>query len=398
MKCRLTYLFVMLIMMCGCADDSYMGALGELYGVGNQYIPVLVSYGDPSGGLVKGGGAIDSAKEWNEGIVYVYAFSSGEGADYSILSNTSPYDCLVDGSKSDPTSLAGRKAHLGFKDTYARWMDEHNVYYPTGKYRKMKYDFFSYFIDDIEVSPEDYTRTEDRVEVAVEIDGTQDVMHSMAIVSKEQLSPFAEMEQEMILSSAYGYYTAQRNIVPLFYLRHILTRLEFELIPGVVREENKTITVHSVEVESNYKAAFVVAAKDTTTIGLHFEDSIKRFKLTEDGGQPMPEDKYVINTRPSEEFRYEPTKIGGCVLLAPMEEYNAYITMSEVREDGTNVVTRAVTPVVIPFEPGMFESGNQYKVRLTIYGATQVSVSVQLEKWRDGGELGVDLDKEMENN
>lgn len=398
MKSRLAYWFVMLIMMCGCADDSYMGALGELYGVGNQFIPVLVSYGDPSGGLVKGGGAIDSAKEWKEGIVYVYAFCNGEGADYSMLSHTSPYDCLVDGSKSDPASLAGRQAHLGMKDNYARWVDGENIYYPTGKYRKMKYDFFSYFIDDIAVSSDDYTRTEDKVEVEVEIDGTQDVMHSKAVVSQEQLSPFSVTEQEMIIGSAYGYYTAQRNIVPLFYMRHMLTRLEFELIPGVVREENKTITVHSIEVESNYRAAFVVAAKDTTTLGLHFEESLRRMPLTEDGGLPMSDSQYVINTRPSQDVLFEPQKIGSCVLVAPMAEYNAYITMSEVREDGSQVVSRVETPVVIPFEPGMFESGNQYKVSLTIYGATQVNVSVNLEPWRTGGEIDVDLDKEMENS
>ena len=397
MKCRIAYVLVMLFMICGCADDSYMGALGELYGVGNQSIPVLVSYGDPAGGMVKGGGAIDSVREWQEGTVYVYAFGQGEDVDYRKHSSVSPYECLVDASKSEPGSPAGRKAFLEAKDSYARWMDDEDVYYPTGKYRRMTYDFFSYFIDDIAVTPDSYIRTADSVAVMVAIDGTQDVMHSKAEVTGEQLEPFSEMEQEMILGSAYGYYTAQRNIVPIFDMKHMLVRLEFELIPGVVKEENKIITVHSVDVESRYKASFVVAAKDSSALGLKFENTVRRMRLTEDGGVKMEDEKYIIHTRPSSSVKAEAKKIGACILAAPDMEYNAYITMTEIRDDGSMVAFRAETPVLISFAPETFEAGNQYKVKLTIYGANQISMSVEMEKWQDGGRLDVDLDKEMEN-
>lgn len=396
MKCRVAYLFLMLLMACGCVDDSYMGALGDSFGVGNQSIPVLVSYGDPSGGMVKGAGAVDGAMVGVERTVYVYAFSKGEGADYRKQSKTSPYECLLDASRTESGSLAGRKAILEFKDTYARWTDDEELFYPTGKYRRMTYDFFSYYLDDANKSFGAYTRTEESVAVKVAIDGTQDLMCAKAEVPQTQLEPFSEIEQEMIQESAYGFYTAQRNIVPVFNMKHKLVRLEFEMLPGVVKEENKIITVHSIEVESKYIGSFVVAAKDTAALGITFEDSMRRMKLTEEGGLPMEQDKYIIRTRPDNSVKAEAQKIGGCVLAAPDMEYNAYILMSEVREDGSVVVTRAETPVKIAYDPDAFKMGNQYKVKLTIYGANMVTIDVEMEKWKAGGWLSVDMDKEME--
>ena len=240
-------------------------------------------------------------------------------------------------------------------------------------------------------------RDENSVRINVEIDGTQDLMSSKAVLTEKQMGEFSPEEQALVSENAYGYYTAQRNVVPTFYMKHHLARLEFEFVPGYVREEKKTITVHRIEVESRARAYFTVAARDADSLGLAFEDKKKLLTLTEKGGLPMEDDTYVLETLPSYDTKVKPVKIGGSILVAPDEEYRAYAVMSEVREDGTVVASRARTEVLISFAPEVFEAGTQYKVRLVIYGATQVTLSVEMQKWNEGGDIDMDMDKEMEN-
>ena len=66
---RLSYISVVMAVMVGCADDSFKGASDGLYGDDGQPIPVVVALGDPSGGISKGAGAIDSMEEWSGGNI-----------------------------------------------------------------------------------------------------------------------------------------------------------------------------------------------------------------------------------------------------------------------------------------------------------------------------------------
>lgn len=393
---RISYFCIMAVLLWGCADDSYLGAMGESYGVGGQYIPVMVSVGEASGNLVKSG-SDEVPENWSNRQICVYAFARGGGISYSSTSSTAPYECLMDGTLADPANPGGRKAVLESNDSYARWEDDKELFYPFGKYRKMSYDFFAYYLDGLKVSVRDYMRDENSVRINLEIDGTQDLMSSKAVLTEKQMGEFSPEEQALVAENAYGYYTAQRNVVPTFYMKHHLARLEFEFVPGYVREEKKTITVHRIEVESRARAYFTVAARDADSLGLAFEDKKKVLTLTEKGGLPMEDDAYVLETLPSYDTKVEPVKIGGSILVAPDEEYRAYAVMSEVREDGTVVASRARTEVLISFAPEVFEAGNQYKVRLVIYGATQVTLSVEMQKWNEGGDIDMDMDKEMEN-
>lgn len=264
MRKGLAYTLFLTSLFCGCVDDSYMGAMGESSDTGNQSIPVVVSLGDSSGGLVKGSGAIDNSQEWEDKHIYVYAFGKGEDISFASTSRDEQYECLMDGTLASSGSPAGRKAVLEANDSYARWVDGKEVFYPYGKYRKMTYDFFAYYLDDAKVSASDYVRNDTTIVLHTEIDGSQDLMSGKAELTDEQLKLFTGEELELVKENAYGYYTAQRNIIPTFCLKHHLARLEFELVPGVVEEERKIITVHELELKSRYKAAFTVAHRDTT--------------------------------------------------------------------------------------------------------------------------------------
>lgn len=390
---RLAYISVIAAVLAGCADDSFKGASDGLYGDDGQPIPVVVALGDPSGGISKGAGAIDSMEEWSGGNIYVYAFCKDAQTSFETTSRRDPLMCLVDGSKDGYGSLAGKKAKLDARNSYAEWdTDDQDLVYPDGEYSKTAYDFFAYYVDDL--VPTNVKRTTDAVIVDVEIDGSQDIMSSKAEVAAHQLAPYPQRDQALILENAYSFYTAQRNIIPTFVFDHHLVRLEFEIHSGVVVDEHKSVLIHGFEVRSRSKADFTVASKQEDRMGLVFGEEKKDMVLTEEGGGTLDTGKYIVNLRTSSAAAGNVFKLGDCLLVAPDVEYLAYMTMTEKRSDGTAVISRARTPLTISYSGGQFKAGNQYKVKLTVYGATRVSASVEMEPWHYGGQIDMDTEND----
>ena len=263
MRRLIPYLLLAMLLLTGCLDDSYRGAPENLYGYGSQAIPVVVALGDPSGGLAKGAGAIDNMEQWDGKYIYVYAFNRKDLNSFSSYSYARRDKCLVDGSVEDKNSKAGKKARLAADDSYAKWeLDEPDMIYPAGDKSKTSFDFFAYYLDDIEPSNTAFKRTDNSVSIDIEIDGSQDIMSSKAELNDDQLRPFTEKDRVSVLENAFSFYTAQRNIAPTFLFKHHLTRLEFEIISGMVSERPKRIIVHSLGVKSKHKAVFTVADKD----------------------------------------------------------------------------------------------------------------------------------------
>ena len=389
------YMFMAAALVQGCTDDSYRGSSEDLYGGGSVSIPVVVALGDVDRGVAKGMGAVDDIAEWGQGSFYVYAFNRARETSYRNLSSQSPVDCLVDASRDETGSLEGKKAHIDLSNAYAVWDSEDAaLLYPSGKDAENRYDFFAYYTDDIRPSAGDIHRFDDSVVLSVKIDGTQDIMSSKAEVTSDQLEKFTEKGGVFIKENAYSLYTAQRNVMPTFYFKHHLVRLEFDLFSGVVREEVKRVSVHGIELRSKYDADFTVAAKNADEMGLSFKPETKFLVLTEEGGHEMEKDKYFMTTRLTEEEKERRVKFGGCLLLAPDVEYEAYITMSEVREDGTPVKMNHRTPLNISYGDSGFEAGHQYRVKLVIYGINQVATTVDLEKWQEGGTLDMDTEND----
>lgn len=395
MRRRLSYIFAAIMSLCGCVDDSYHGTPDSLYGDDSVDIPVIVALGDPVSGIVKGAGAIDKHEEWDGSSIYVYAFAKDADVSYKSTSSTDPLCCLVDGSKDKSGSKAGKKASLDAMDYYAIWeKSDVSLNYPSGENKKSTYDFFAYYLDDIQVNESEVRRRDDAVVLDVEIDGTQDLMSSKAAISPKQLGAFSEREQAYLLENQYSYYTAQRDIVPAFVFKHHLVRLEFEIHAGVMLGDTKNLTIHGLEVESKCNAFFTVASKSSEEMGLVFKEKTKIMPLTEDGGAPL-NDGYIVNVRPSPATPEQIFKLGGCLLVAPSMEYDAYIIMSERTSDGTLSISRGRTPITISYPSGgHFQGGNQYKVKLVIYSANNVSASVEMQPWHHGGDINMDMEND----
>jgi hypothetical protein len=229
-----------------------------------------------------------------------------------------------------------------------------------------------------------------------------DLMSSKAEIYDKHLQQCPEEERPYAREYSFSYYTGIRNILPTFYFKHNLARLEFELVPGVLEGPKKNVAVASIKVYSKYKADFVVAEKShPSQLGLRFEDEYACFQLAESDGSPIPEDKYVVQTRSSSDAPVDATQVGGCLLVAPQNEpLEALVRLVERDVDG-NFVADVENSVLISYDyngnSNMFAAGNKYKVKFQIFGATIVSSTVALEKWNDGGKLDVDTEDDKPN-
>lgn len=390
----ISYLLSAMLLLTSCQDDSYKGAPENLYGYGSQSIPVVVALGDPSGGIAKGAGAIDNMEQWDGKYIYVYAFNRKDMNSFSSYSYARRDKCLVDGSVENRNSKAGKKARLAADDSYAKWeLEEPDMIYPSGDKSKTSFDFFAYYLDNIEPSYSAYKRTDNSVSIDIEIDGSQDIMSSKAELSDGQLRPFTEKDRVSVIENAFSFYTAQRNIAPTFMFKHHLVRLEFEILSCMISERPKRVVVHSLAVKSKFKADFTVADKDGSRLGLAFSDEKKSMPLREKDGTEMPDDKYFVTSAPDEESLQYRMELDGNLLVAPDEEYEVVLIMTEEYENGVVVVERHTAPLTITY-PNGFQAGNQYKVKLKIQGVNKVLVYVDIEPWGYGGKIGVDLEND----
>ncbi len=399
---RWTYAVVALIMLQSCLDDSYKGSSTDPLGE-NTLVPVRVAIGEPSGNIVnvqgssvKGSGPIDNMNQVSGKDIYVYAFNRDLLTSYIKKSEDDMLNTLVDASIDNPGSRAGKRAKTRSGSVYLDWADaEKELYYHSGDMSRISYDFFAYYLDDVQVSEADYKREEHAVRINVQIDGRQDLMSAKAEIDEQQLGQCTDEERTYIKDYCYSYYTGIRNILPKFVFLHHLTRLEFELIPGET-SSRKNISVQAIQIKSKYKGEFTVADKgQPSQLGIVFKDERKAFALREKTGEEIKPDAYNLYTIYSPGQSATAIPMGGGLLVAPQDmAYEAILTLKETQADGTVKVATNTILVRYSPDPGemMFAAGNQYKVKFVIYGVNDVAANVTLEEWADGGKLDVDTE------
>ena len=405
----LTYTVLMILMLQSCGG-SYEGSSIDILGQTGEKVPVRVTIGDPSGGIVnsqgarvKGSGPVYNMSQVNGKDICVYAFNSDMLTSYAQTAENDNINTLVDGSLDRSNTKAGKKARIHSGSMYLDWVDPTTIpYYHSGSMSHIPYEFYAYYLDDLQVSESDIVRTDDAVKIRVTIDGRRDLMSSKAEIYEKHLLQCPEEERAYAREYCFSYYTGIRNILPTFYFKHNLARLEFELVPGVLEGTRKNVTVASIKVYSKYKADFVVAEKShPSQLGLRFEDEYACFQLAENDGSAIPQDRYVVQTLNPTDAPAVSTKVGGCLLVAPQDEpLEALVRLVERDVDG-NFVADVENKVSISYDydghSNMFAAGNKYKVKFQIFGATIVSPSVSIGKWNDGGKLDIDTENDKPN-
>ena len=380
-----------------CTDKSYNGIAPD--GTSDYYlqeqIPVMLIIGTPENILSpKGSGAIDYDQDpWADKEMFFYAFKRDLGTSFADLSSDNG-SCLIDGSKDGQGNLAGKAARRNTYDAYTTWTGiERSVFYPLDY---LPYDFYGYYIDDIEIGPEDIVRTEDAIRLDITIDGTQDVMSAMAELTEEQLygKEYTDRERVEIVNYAYSSFTALRGIHPTFLFNHHLSRLRFQLYPGSLAANN--VIVDSIKVLSRTHGIFTVADKSPKNMGIDFSGDTGKelLALTESDGGKLKKDTYHTSYTGdfgTPVYSRDAVMVGGSILAAPDEEYEVHMYVKEKTAAGTVNYYENIFPITS--QDGDFEPGQQYTVRVTIYGLREVTPSVTVDKWGEGGNIVIDEDE-----
>ncbi|MEG2149929.1 MAG: hypothetical protein RRY36_01725 [Bacteroidaceae bacterium] len=407
---RLAILILISTSFIACADNSYKG-----YVEPNELIedptPVMLTVGDPSFSVeTKGSGAIDGSKDdaWNGSLIYIYSFVKDmNSVSYDITSANNLDICLIDGSIDKPGTPLGKEAKIPeIKTLPIMWTGaEQAVFY---RPNNIPYDFFAYYIDEMNIQEMDVLRAPDHIQMNVTIDGTQDLMSAHAQLTKSQIdeidtSPvFTETEKFNIKNNSYSAYTARRNFQPIMIFRHHLVRLVFKLFAGGVGANDAI--VDSIIIKSKVKGVFTVASAKGEKMGLDFSGSneYKELYLKEKNAKgemvDLTQDKsHTSYTGDFSEPLYERNGamvVGESMLVASDTEYKCLIKMKQYIEKLGRwkyfTAEADLKAVDAKGEPAPFLPGQQYTVRVAIYGVQKVEIETPLEPWGQGGNVELD--------
>lgn len=382
-------MIVAAILFAGCTDNSYKGIESEM--AADEALPVHIVVGDPGDILhSKGSGAMDDEDDavWEGRTINVFAFKRDLNSDYSKVSATGHDDCLIDGSIDTDGSLGGKEATVNAHNSYITWnKDEKTIYYLPGT---QPYDFFAYFTDS-PISDSNIYRGQEEVRITLDIDGSTDLMTAHASLTEEQLNRpgFTDMDKMNLNSYYFSAWTAKRNIHPVFYFDHHLTRFDFEMRSGW--EDADDIIIDSLVIVSRRKAVFTVAHKNPSRLGIDVSGApYERTALAENDGTQFRKDYWKLDYVEGSD---EMTKIGGSLMVAPDLTYDAYLYLKQ--NLSTGVVKSHENHIALKSSEGRFSAGSQYVVSAVVYGLTEVEVSVTLTEWEDGGSVDIESDKPL---
>ena len=78
--------------------------------------------------------------------------------------------------------------------------------------------------------------------------------------------------------------------------------------------------------------------------------------------------------------------------MAPDTQYEVHLHLREISRNGTVYLSDNKYVITPSSGAESFSPGNQYTVRFSVYGLTEVQINVGLVPWGDGGSLTVDED------
>ena len=436
-----------MLLLCGCSRGTYVGELPEDDDAPlTENIPIVLGFGVSSFDiLTRGSGAVESGTNlefWKNAKFYVYAFNKNVETDLSVRWSEANEDiCLLDANR---LSEDGGQSSSHGKEVRVK-VDNSNLmpFFPDDKtgsqdiYYNMKhtdwpYNFFAYYLDDLDLTQLQCVREKNRIYYDVELDGRRDFMSSVANPKLQEDKYANNPYKQKIMDRAYSAYSASHGLNPVFSFQHHLVRLRFVICRpeegGSVPSINESLVVKKVSVKSKVRGRFTVAVNDidaddagTPHVGLSFnrEDSASEeayansedyLYLLKKNGEEIGSDGWcrVIDCKKYSELSAEDKKkpsflgkedendnSGASLLLAPATTYSARIFLDEDKssDPGHGFVD-------VDLEPGGgagFVAGGAYVIYLTINSLSDIKPNVEIGEWTPGGETILDPDGEFED-
>lgn len=254
------------------------------------------------------------------------------------------------------------------------------------------YDFFGYYVDDLEVVPQ---TDETGIYVPVTLTGGEDVMVATADPEVDGVS----LDNPRY---AYSAYAARRNVHPTLKFEHQLVQFTFNIKSGSDKAEEENLKVTALTLSALNSGNLYVAGE---TLGFQ-NVSAEPATLNLFGF-----DGYSV---PAADPDAEPARIGDCIMVIPntvngplMEEdtfsgklYLTQEAMTEPAEVEFDLNFNAVQNVPEDLEgnPAIsaFEAGYSFDITITVYSLEKIEISAELTEWKDGGKIEIDTDEEPE--
>lgn len=388
-----------LFLLSSCADRSYPGEevlTQKVEVTPESTYPVIISVGNSI--LDESTPEVAARASSFKSPIYVYSFKKDLDTDFRITTAEDREVCLIDGSTAPVPTLQGKKAYVGTEEPYLVWSEEPlTMYYLDSN---QPYDVYGYYLDGMELTDEAVSRTQEGIRLKVNINGRQDLMSSKAVVTDEQLKQanIPADDWALMREQCFSGYTAASNIQPVLEFKHHLTKLVFRLYPAV-QNAWKT-TINAITVRARTEGYFTVAHSTVGNMGVDFSEAeaYGKLPLTEADGTTLLTDTY----RPVQEgvdyslpvYERPSVQVGDCLMVPPGEiTYECEVQMTQLLDDGT-LHSFKNTLHVTNGQAG-FQAGNQYTVKLAIYGLQEIGIDVSVSPWIDGGDVSIDPDEEM---
>ena len=239
------------------------------------------------------------------------------------------------------------------------------------------YNFFGYYLDDLQVSSANTHRTSEKIWYDIEIDGSQDVLCGMAPqltnsvlsskISAGKLSIPSDERKVIVSYKGYSAYAAKRGVYPVIDMQHVFARLVFTAYP--YDENANYIKITGVSVRTPYKGSLTVASRKLDEIGFqitNIKDSTDLFLCapSKDGvksAQPMAETTVQLIESEKELDWKERTgkRLGESLLLPPAESYLVTVHATENGADKTKTYT-------ITAPKASFKAGAVYNIKIAV--------------------------------
>lgn len=399
------YIFILLGVLLSACSAQYAGndyPTGEdsiKYEVTTDTIAVLTAMNEPFFiSLTRGYGAFDTAAVWknDSATFYIYAFLANNSeytgdidysSDVTDDEESNITQCLV----GDKSSGLGAAARLG---------DDGLLYFLHGKqfvysltHQAYRYNFFAYYTDDAVTGT--VRREKKGITLPLTINGTQDIVCSIAHPTDEQKKQLQNQTATQWIASeldnyAYSTLTGHRSILPVFNARHCLSRFLFTLTGE--DKLSDSIYIQDIYVKSKVNGNFVVAANDTTQVGLTFPASLNTSLSTLHmahrflPGVSLDVTKCTFPAYYYHVKKNEKIKVGEGFLLPAGEEYELFIDCAQRLENGTLRTYTAHYTLQLNGD-NQFEAGKQYTVDISVYGYQTVKLGLQIGEWINGEDV-----------
>lgn len=397
-------------------------------------LPILVSYTDPNYViLTRGSGPfenyIEDQDHWRNAEFHVFAykvpndidpkydFSRGNDGQNRIgeQNNENLDYCLLYNRIAKLKSVAQSESP---EDDYVAldWKDKERFFY-NSDHQDYKYNFYLAHVDD--ALQGNWITTSDRVYGNLRLDGTQDVITSVARPGEKKKESLKGEQYKALLENwdnlIYSTYAAHRGIQPQFDVRHNLVRLSFSVLLGDPKA-NGVVLKDIALLRPRTRAQLTVAALDVTQVGLvaleNERDDLSAWHLQEAKDIRESED-YVIRgdtlLKPlqlqwdgDENTVQQEQKVGTSFLAIPGESYTIQLTcVQEIEDKDGNpktVLTRPTYEIRLKGENNVFAAGQEYKISVKVYGIQDIELFLGANGWVNAEEVPIDPDDLNGNN